>query len=455
MIDILLTLFYFLLALGILVAFHEFGHYWVAVKSGVKVERFAIGFGKPLFKVVRGETEYVIGAIPLGGYVKMLGDQAGKELENNNDKHRSFDAQSVWKRTAIVAAGPVANFILAFIFFWVLALSGKTFIAPVIAEPELNSVASAAGLQSYDEIVAVDGVAIDSWSNLHRQLINRIGDSGVIELQIRPFQSQTAPRAVELPIEKWMSDKQEPQPFQELGLSLYLPEMPAIIHDVVEKGAAYQAGFNKGDKILSVNNQHITNWLQWSDLVKASPGQQLLVEVAQSSGATAELLLIPDRKITEDGDVIGIAGVIGRSPGIDESMLKKIRYNVFSALGIGLSDTVNTIHFTLVSIKKLIWGQISVKTLGGPVSIAKYAGETAAIGWQSFVSLLAVLSVSLGVLNLLPIPALDGGRLVFYACEILRGKPLALKTQEYATRVGILIIMCLMLFALFNDFSKL
>ena len=474
--NLLHTVFYFLLALGVLVTFHEYGHYWVAKRCGVTVERFSIGFGKVLIRWQKNGTEFAISAIPLGGYVKMRGDNGGTDTDSNDQQIdvdsneslitseqsdvetlKSFDNQPVLNRMAIVAAGPIANFILAFLFFWILTTGTKTAIAPVISYPVIDSAAFKAGLSQNDEIVAIDKEPTPTWNAVFKQLLQRVGDSGIIEIEARQFQSQQVTGTYQLAINNWLSDNQQLNPMTDLGLSLNVPEIEPRIKELVEGGSADRAGLKAGDEIFSVDGQSVNSWNQWRELVQSNPGKSLnvgLLRVVNENSETLYIDVVPDTK-KEKGNAYGFVGVIPEVPTLPTNMKREISYNVLQALPVAVAETWNSIRFTLTSIKKIIFGQISVKTLGGPISIAKFAGDSASYGWQSFISLLAILSVSLGVLNLLPVPVLDGGRLVFYTYEALVGNPLATRIQESAMRVGVILIGMLMVFALYNDISRL
>ena len=459
LLDLLHTLFYFLLALGILITFHEYGHYWVAKRCAVRVERFSIGFGRKLLHWRRHDTEFVIATIPLGGYVKMFGDHSGRKEEAllGNDKLYSFDHKTVWQRIAIVMAGPLANFVLAFLLFYVLTLVGRTEIVPVISQPDNFSVAQQAGLKEGDEILAVDGVVTINWATVYQQLVRRIGDTGSIILQVRSFDTQEEPHIVHLPVVDWLSTTINPQPLLSLGLRPYRPDIPAVIGEVIAHSRAQSAGLREGDKIISVNGQSIDTWEQWRMQIRNNPEQALSVVVKRQRETgeeyLAKLIVIPER--SSDDGTHGAVGVIAQVSTLPATMQRKLNYNIFQAAVVATSKTYSAIVVSLLSLKKMLLGQMSIKNLSGPVGIAQYTGMAASAGWYVFVNLLAILSVSLGVLNLLPIPSLDGGRLMFYAYEVIVGRPLMAKYQAIALRFGILMIASLIVLALYNDLSKI
>lgn len=456
---LLQTILYFLLTLAILISFHEYGHYLAAKCCGVRVDRFSIGFGPPIISKKFKGTEFILAWIPLGGYVKMFGDTGGvasKQLDQS-EWAQSFDHKLLSQRMVIVAAGPLANFLLALLFFWVLALPSKTALLPVVAQPPQHSVAATSGLKALDEIIRVDGVRTPTWEAMYQQLIERIGDSGTIELQVRPFDSGQSTHSLYLPINRWLSKAEQPDPMSSLGLALHIPEHPVVLGGVLEGSRAQQAGLLKGDRLVRVNQEPINHWEEWRQLIRNNPEQPLhtLVKRKTPTGELdIELELIP-QLTTSEGKSFGQVGVTSAAVPLADNRFLKISYTPWQAIGVALKDTWHSISFTLMSIKKIVFGQLSMKALGGPITIAQYAGDSARYGWQPFFRLLALLSVSLGVLNLLPIPMLDGGRLAFYSYELVMGKPLNTKFQEYFNRAGILLLICLIGLVFFNDISRL
>lgn len=450
-----------IVTLGILVTIHEFGHFWVARRCGVKVLRFSIGFGKAV-KSWTGKdgTEYVIAPIPLGGYVKMLGQEDTSVSAESDvpeaERHMSFACKPLWQRMAIVAAGPLANFLLAITVFWVInVVYGITGTAPVLENVVVGSPAYEAGLRPGDEIVAVDGVSTTLWQEVTMQLLNRLGETGVLEISAIP-QGSTQASQYALPLQRWQSDTAEPDPFRSLGLVQY--EIPPFVDRVIEGGAAEAAGLETGDLILSIDDRPVHGWLQFVDIVRASP--ELTLDVAvQRNSETFNFLVTPRVADGADGAPMGAIGASVREydlmASLPEGRLRRVDYNVLSAIGPAIQETWDKSVFVLVSMKKMLVGLISVKNISGPITIAQVAGETASYGVQVYLGFLAILSISLGVLNLLPIPVLDGGHLLYYTIEAVIRRPVPEKIQAMGLQLGLLLISGIMVLALFNDVSRL
>lgn len=450
-----------LLTLGILVTIHEFGHFWVARRCGVKVLRFSIGFGKAV-KSWTGEdgVEYVIAPIPLGGYVKMLGQEdttiAGSSELPEDQRHLSFAYKPLWQRMAIVAAGPIANFLLAIFVFWVINIAyGVNGIAPVINNVVENSVAENAGLRAGDEILAVDGEETIIWQQATMQLLARLGESGNISLTVDPVNSSTI-REVTLPISSWMRDETEPNPFSELGIIQF--DIPAVVAGVVAGGSAEAAGLQADDEVLTVNGSAIRGWTHWVEVIRSSPELELDV-VVKREGIDTDILLRPELSSLEDGTVIGSIGAYVQQTSLAEllppEMRREINYNVFSAVQPAVQETWNKSVFVLDSVKKMIVGLISVKNINGPITIAQVAGETVSYGIDVYLGFLALLSISLGVLNLLPIPVLDGGHLLYYMIEAVIRRPVPERIQAFGLQLGLLLISGIMVLAVYNDVNRL
>lgn len=445
---ILITLF----TLGVLVTVHEYGHFWVARRCGIKVLRFSVGFGKPLIKWQDSQgTEYVIAGIPLGGYVKMLDEREGAVAAS--ELHRAFNRASPKKRIAVAAAGPLANFALAIFVYWLVFLNGVTGVAPIIAGVAPGSLAEAADLRAGQEIVSVDGELTPTWESLQLRLLERIGESGTLSFSVKDDGSSLL-RENSVQLDRWMQSVEEPRPLQELGLTLYMPELLAEIDQVVAGGAADRAGLQAGDKILSVDGSTVANWQSWVSEVRQHPEVQLEVRV-ERSGQERVMLITPERNVGEDGEAYGFVGVGVKAPEWPESMLRVVDYNIGTALVAAADKTWAMTTFTLESIKKMIMGLLSPKNLSGPITIAKVAGASAEYGFFSWLSFLGLLSISLGVLNLLPIPILDGGHIVYALIESVSGRPVTEQFQIWANQVGLVLVACLMVFALYNDVVRL
>jgi len=450
-----------IVTLGILVTIHEFGHFWVARRCGVKVLRFSIGFGKAAKSWVgKDGVEYVIAPIPLGGYVKMLGqDDTVIEDKNEtpvNQRDVSFAYKPLWQRVAIVAAGPIANFLLAIFVYWIINISyGVNGIAPVIKGVLNNSSAAYAGLQEGDEILAVDGEETTIWRQVTLQMLGRLGETGDLELTINPADS-SAVRKVSIPINAWMGVETEPNPVRDLGIVEY--DIPAAIANVIPGGRAEQGGLLPGDEIVSVDGEMIIGWTHWVGVIQASPELDLNV-VVQRDAREQVLRLTPEPISLEDGTTVGRIGAevlqISLSEILPPEMQREIRYGPIAAIQPAFQETWDKSVFVLDSVKKMIIGMISVKNISGPITIAQVAGETATYGLDVYLGFLALLSISLGVLNLLPIPVLDGGHLLYYMIEAVIRRPVPERVQAWGLQLGLLMISGIMVLAFYNDFSRL
>jgi len=452
MLDTIQTVISFLLALGVLVTFHEFGHYYVARRCGVKVLRFSVGFGKRLFSWRdRHGTEFMLAAIPLGGYVKMLDEREGEVPEELLSQ--AFTQKSVWARIAIVAAGPVANFILAIVLFWVMLLPGVSDIVPVIGSVKPASIAAQAGLDAGQEIIAVDGEATPTWQALHQQLLQRLGETGRITFTVKYLDSNLNYES-EAELSDWLKGVDEPDVIKGLGIAMYRPPFEVIIDSVLPDSPAEAAGLKKGDKVLSADDEPMPEWMDWVKYVRARPDKLMSLGVLRD-GKTIDLAITPRRIVTEAGEAQGQVGVSPLVPTWPESMRRDFEYSLAGAFVAGVNKTWETSHFVLLSVKKLILGQISTKNLSGPITIAKVAGDSAKAGWTYYVGFLALLSVSLGVFNLLPIPVLDGGHLLYYFVELLKGSPVPEKVQLVGYQLGLFMVLGVMILAVYNDIMRL
>lgn len=450
--DMLYTIGITLATLAVLVAVHEYGHFWVARRCGVKVLRFSIGFGPSLLRWRdRQDTEYTISSIPLGGYVKMLDEREGEVPAEELDG--AFNRKPVLQRIAVVSAGPLANFLLAILVYWGLFMAGESGYAPVIGEIEAGSVADVAGLEAGQEIVAIDGVETPTWQALSFQLLDRIGETGVISFAVKYPDSEMVYES-EGRLDRWLVGDERPDLFGGLGIKMYTPDVPPIAGQVVAGGAAEAAGLRPGDKVLSADGVSMPLWMDWVDYVRARPGQAIDLEF-QRGMELISVTIIPEPVSDDGGETFGRVGMGVQMPEMPEELLRKFDRGPVEALGASLNRTADLTVFTLNSIKKMIQGLISPKNLSGPITIAKVASASAKSGLESYVSFLALLSVSLGVLNLLPIPVLDGGHLLFYLAELLAGRPVPEKIQILGYQVGLFLVLGIMFLALYNDFSRL
>ena len=440
-----------LIALGVLVTFHEYGHFWVARRCGVKVLRFSVGFGSPLLRWHdRHGTEFVIAAIPLGGYVKMLDEREGDVPEGLLSQ--AFNRKSVKQRIAIVSAGPLANFILALLFFWILAMLGSEQIKPVVGAVQPGSIAEQAGLMPGQEIVAVNGERTDGWAGVNLQLIRRLGESGVLDLHVRELQGSTE-QHLQLQLSDWLKGAEEPDPIGSLGIRPWRPEIQPVIAQLDPEGPAQKAGVALGDRLLSLDGQPLNEWQEVIDQVGQLPGKSVLLQV-ERDGVRLDVpltLAVRGEGATRRG-YLGAGVQAGEWPA---EMLREVSHGPVEAVGEGLKRTWMMSVLTLDSLRKMLFGELSVKNLSGPITIAKVAGASAQSGLGDFLNFLAYLSISLGVLNLLPIPVLDGGHLLFYLVEWVRGRPLSDRVQGWGVQIGISLVVGVMLLALVNDLGRL
>tara|TARA_B100000809_G_scaffold66594_1_gene63388 strand:+ start:5366 stop:6760 length:1395 start_codon:yes stop_codon:yes gene_type:complete len=455
-----ISLLALIVTLGILVTVHEFGHFWVARRCGVKVLRFSIGFGKAVKTWIgKDGVEYVLAPIPLGGYVKMLGQEDTSSTAGDvplSQRHLSFAYKPLWQRMAIVAAGPIANFLLAIFVFWIIYVSyGINGIAPVINGVVEESPAYVAGLRTGDEILAVDGEETIIWQQVTMQLLARLGETGNLVLTIDPVDSNSL-RDVSIPVISWMGDETEPNPVSSLGIVLI--EIPAIIAGVVAEGRAESGGLLAGDEIVSVNGRAIRGWTHWVEVIRSNPELELDT-VVQREGIKTAIVLRPATKTLEDGSVIGSIGAYVQETSFSElvppEMLREVSYNPISAIQPALQETWDKSVFILAAVKKMVVGLISVKNINGPITIAQIAGQTASYGIDVYLGFLALLSISLGVLNLLPIPILDGGHLMYYMIEAVTRRPVPERIQAWGLQLGLLLISGIMVLAVYNDVSRL
>lgn len=450
--DFLYTVFHFIVAIGLLVAIHEFGHFWVARKAGVKVLRFSIGFGKVVWSHQKtpNSTEYVLSAIPLGGYVKMVDEREGEV--SKEDLPFAFNRQSLLARSAIVVAGPVFNLLLAIVLLWAVFIIGETGMRPVIGEIETASLAAEAGFSKGEEILAVNGENAPTWSEA-MGLVFSSAMQGEQEIQILVKSTDQIEKQHVLHLSE--DDTQDPENlYKRLGLKPWSPVLKAVIGEVIENSPAKKAGLQAGDLIISADNEEIVDWMQWVDHVRSHPeiSIQMMVE---REGVRLPMTIMPEKVETEDKSF----GRIGATVDIPEELLNslKVTYSLapLDALQAALKKTWFYSTTTLEMMGKMITGKASAKNLSGPISIAQYAGQTAEMGLVPFFKFLALVSISLGVLNLLPIPVLDGGHLMFFAIEAIKGSPLSERMQMNFQQIGMLLLVSLMFFAVFLDIERL
>lgn len=450
MFDFFWNLGSFILALGILVTVHEYGHFWVARKAGVKVLRFSIGFGKPLLKWHdKYNTEYVIAAIPLGGYVKML-DERVDEVPANQ-RHLSFNAKSVQARIAIVAAGPMANFLFAIFALAVMYMVGVQTIKPVVGSVVEGSRAEQAGIMPTQQIIKIGDDDISNWQDATFSLMSHLGDKSVaVTLRNENYQQTTQT----LNLDGWKLDQQDVPPLSSLGIVPFRPQATLTIAAITKDSAAEQANLQVNDIILAVNGETMSSWQQLVNLITQSANKSLQFSVKRQDSIKT-IIVTPNSRVVSNGieqGFLGVAPVVEQWP---DDFVETRHYGPLDSIVLGTKETWRLITLSFDMIGNLITGQVSVKNLSGPVGIAVGAGTSVSYGLVAFLSFLALISVNLGVFNLLPLPVLDGGHLMYYIIELFRKKPVSEKTQEFGFKVGALLLIFLTCFALFNDVSRL
>ena len=452
MMSILFIILAAIFLLGPLIAIHEFGHYWVARKLGVKVLVYSIGFGPTLLKWTSKKSgiQYQLSALPLGGYVKMLDEREGDVKEE--DKPYAFNRQSPWKRIAIVAAGPLINLIFAIILFWILFLPAQEQLNTRVGKVLPNTPAATAQLHTGDKITAIDGAPVSTWENLNFALIERIGETGVITVAA---ERQGEVKQFQLPIQEFLKDQSQ-SALDALGFVPYRPVIPAVVYKLSEDGAAIRQGMKEGDRIVTIDGVAMKDWFDVVEVVQRSPEKMLNIEVMRQ-GQSVQLQVMPQAQRDNMGNTTGMLGVKSdvNKLSIPADYKQTIQYSPLEALGVAVDKTTQLSGMILNSIVKMLRGLIGLDNLSGPITIAKVAGQTAEMGWQTFISFMALMSVSLGILNLLPIPMLDGGHLLYYFIELIRGKPVSEQIQILGLKVGMLLLGSMMLLALFNDFMRL
>ena len=447
--QILFSIIMALVTLGVLVTIHEFGHYWVARRCGVRVLRFAIGFGRPLYSWQgRDGTEFALCAIPLGGYVKMLDERDGEAFVTEANRCESFNAQPVRNKLAIVAAGPAANFLLAIMVLFGLFVRGETGLAPVIEAVAVNSVAEESGLVVGQEVIAVDGQATSTVSGVRFALLKRLGDSGHIDLTVGNALSDVGQR-YSIPIVSWLGEAEAPDPAAALGLSLGFPPIRPEVGSLSEGGAAARADFRVGDVIIEAAGMPMAQWTDWVEFVRARPNQRFDVLIDRA-GNQVTLSVMPQNR-----NAVGTVGMGVALPEIPDSRIRRQSRGPIEALGAAVNRTYELTVFTFESMWKMVQGLISTKNLSGPIAIAQIAASTAESGFATWLSFLALLSISLGAINLLPIPVLDGGHIVFHVVEGLMGRPVPEQIQIMSFQVGLAAVFTLMMFAIYNDVARL
>jgi len=452
--SILHNIFFFIVAIGVLVTFHEYGHYWVARKLGVKVLRFSVGFGKPLFSWRRkndsDKVEYVIAAIPLGGYVKMLDEREGNVPAE--ELHRAFNRQPILKRSLIVFAGPAFNFILAVFLYWLVFVVGTTAQRPLLGEPLAESIVAQAGFAVKDEILQVGTSKVASWNAFRIALIDQGLDGGQVDVKVRDVDGYELIRSLQLGETRMLED--DADIVTKLGFDMWQPSLPAEIGGVMEDGAASQAGLAKGDLIRAINATAVNEWSEIVERVRENPNT-LLTFTVDRDGQKVDIDVTPGVR-KQGNEEVGYIGAYQNVPDeIRDEMIVELKYGVIESFPKAIVKTWDMSLLTLRVLWKMVTGEASLNNISGPITIAQYAGVTATIGFTTFIGFLAIISVSLGVLNLLPIPMLDGGHLFYYLIEAIKGGPVSETFEARGQQIGVMILALLMMIALFNDFQRL
>ncbi|MBX3641276.1 MAG: RIP metalloprotease RseP [Nitrosomonas sp.] len=451
--SILFTLAAFIIALGILITFHEFGHYLIARWNGVKVLRFSIGFGQPVFRkrIGKDQTEWVVAAIPLGGYVKMLDENEGRVAEK--DLSRAFNRQPVGRRFAIVAAGPLANFLLAIALYWLMFILGVEGIKPIIGSIVPNTPVAQAKFEEGETIVRIKNETVESWQDVRWTLLRyAVNQSSDITVETTNQRGEINWRQLDL--SGVHPDELEGDVLGKIGFSAYQPEIKPIIAEVMSGSAGARAGLMVGDEVIAVDDKTVYDWMEFVPEIQSNPGRTVVLEILRR-GEVIQLSVTPEAEI-EHGRTIGRIGI---TPVIDQSVFEALRvmvtYPADEAVRKALEKTWETTVLTLRMLYKMLFGDVSWKNISGPISIADYAGQSAQMGLASYLAFLALISVSLGILNLLPIPVLDGGHLMYYTIEIIKGSPVSEKAMIIGQKIGLAMLFTLMTFAIYNDISRL
>jgi regulator of sigma E protease len=449
--DIPFYLLAFIVVLGVLIVVHEFGHYVVARWCGVRILRFSVGFGHALWERRLGKdgTEWAIGIFPLGGYVKMLDEREGGVAPE--ERERAFNRQSVGKRSLIVAAGPAANFFLAILLYWAVFMHGSDELLPILGTPPAASPAAIAGVVNGEQVRTIDGQAVATWNDLRWTLLQKAASQESADLEVINEQREIAIRR--LPLQAAGEEGWEGDALDRLGIRFFRPNLPPVIGKVMPGSPGEVAGIRSGDTILAVDGVEVRNWHDFVLQVRGAGEREVRIDLSRN-GAAVAVDVVPEA-ISERGQRIGRIGVTVAENRDGREVRVFVRYGFLAAGGKALAETWDKSVFSLVMLGKMVTGEVSWRNLAGPVTIADYAGQSARLGVDYYLKFMALISISLGVLNLLPIPVLDGGHLLYHIIEVVRRRPLTDRAMEIAQQIGLSILFVLMAFAFFNDMNRL
>lgn len=442
----------FVLAITILVAVHEFGHFWVARLVGIKVLRFSIGFGKPIWSFFdRKGTEFAVALIPLGGYVKMLDEREGEVPPD--ELHLAFNRKSIGRRMAVIAAGPLFNILFAIVAFWLMLSVGIKSVAPVIGAVLPQSIAAKAGLKPMEEIIGIDGQQTPSWYAVQMGLLSHIGQQDQATMLVKKLKT-TVTKTHHLDLSQWAYRANHPNLLASLGIEPYTPPIPSIVGHVVPNSPAAKAGLLPGDKITAIDGQKVTGWLEMVQIISDKPNQTVTLTLLRQGHPLTKSVVVGSVP-TQMGKKEGFLGIGSLQIHWPKELIRTQRVNVFSAMPLAVKKTWEITHLTCKILAKMVTGAISTKGLSGPIGIAQGAGISVRMGFSYFLNFLALVSIGLAIINILPIPILDGGQFLFCLIELITRKPVSERVQELGLKLGIVLLLGVMFLALYNDISRI
>lgn len=442
----------FLVVIGVLISVHEFGHYLAARLCKVKVLRFSLGFGPVLWQreIGRDRTQWALSLVPLGGYVKMLDEREGEVAPA--ELHRAFNRQGVGARSFIVAAGPLSNFLLAIVVYWVVFMSGSLELLPVFGPAPAGTAVAEAGIVNGEQVRLVDGEPVATWDDLRWMLLQKAAAEGSVELEVINERNEISRRRLDLRgigEQGWEGDA-----LQRIGVVFYRPRIPPVLGQILPGKPGERAGLRTGDRVLAIDGAVLGDWFDFVEKISASPAQSRRLEI-ERQGERLSVDVVPEA-IQERGRTVGKIGVgVASSPEGEREVRSYVSYGFFTAGRKALAETWEKSVFTLVMMGKMLTGEVSWRNISGPVTIADYAGRSAKLGADYYLKFMALVSISLGVLNLLPVPVLDGGHLLYHMFEVVRRRPLSERAMEIGQRIGLSLLLALMTFAIFNDVNRL